>query len=197
MNKLYTHFRHRSRGFTVVELVIVIIVIAILAIIILTTYNGAQTRTNNSRTLTGIQQYYTSIKLYYAKNGGKYPPVPNEGTAQVTMTCLGTGYPGGTCGTITGTTVNESTSFMSTLRQGSGTNITGVVNDQAGSVGSESFIGAAYGIDTTTSAHSPTGRARMIEWFLAGKNQDCKIPQAWAYNTAHNNTACELDLEPY
>ena len=196
MNIPSTRIKAHTAGFTVVELMIVIVVIAILAIIVLVAYNGVQTNTNNSRTLTGIQQYYTSIKLYHAKNG-KYPTVPNEGSAQVTMTCLGTGYPGGTCGTITGTTVSESTSFMTTLRQGSGTSITGVVNDQAGSGGGEAFIGAAYGIDTTTTAHSPTGRARMIEWFLAGKNQNCKIPQAWAYNTSHNNTACELDLEPY
>lgn len=197
MNTSPTKIKLRITGFTIVELMIVIVVIAILAVITIVAYNGTRTQSNNARTLTGVQQYYTSIKLYYAKNGGKYPTVPNEGTAQVTMTCLGTGYPSGKCGTITGTTVNESASFMSTLQQGSGTNIGGVVNDQSGSVGGESFIGAAYGIDTTTSAHSPTGRARMIEWFLAGANQNCKIPQAWAYNTAHNNTACELDLEPY
>lgn len=189
-NTSYTH------GFTIVELVVVIVIIAILATLTLVSYNSVRVRSNNTRTMANVKQYYNAIKLYNIKNG-RYPAAPGEGGAQVTMVCLGTGYPSGQCGTITGTTVKESAAFMSDLQSGSGTNIADIVNDQYGVVSSESFIGAAYGIDTTDTAHSPTGRARMIEWYLAGKNQDCQIPQSWAYNSSNGNTACELDFEPF
>lgn len=189
--------RDRTRtGFTLIELLIVIVIIATLATITYIGYYGIQVRSQNTRTLANVREYYDAIQIYQIKNGS-YPATPDEGSSYIAMVCLGTGYPSGSCGKITGVTVSESATVMATLQKGSGSTIHGIVNDQLGAVNNESFVGAAYGIDTTDPAHSPTGRARMIEWFLAGKNQNCQIPHSWAYNSANGNTACELDLEPY
>lgn len=183
-------------GFTIVELLIVVVVLAILAALSVVIFKDTNRRTSNARTISNVETYHKAIMLYRLQHG-KYPTAPGEGTATVTMTCLGLGYPDGTCGIITGTTVYESASFMNDLSSKSGSGVAAIVNDRVGPVGNESFTGAAYGIDTTDPAHSSTGRARMIEWFLAGTNQDCVLPGSWAYNTSHGNTACELDIEEY
>ena len=185
-----------KRGFTIVELVIIIFVIAILAVIAFVSYRGIKARSDNARTVSNIQQYYNAIELYRARTGA-YPKVPGEGNGTVTMVCLGTGYPGGKCGKITGTNIFESATFMKELQDGSGTDISAIVNNQFGAVSNENFTGAAYGIDLTDNHHSSTGRARMIEWFLAGDDQDCKIPKAWNYASDGGNTACELDFEDF
>ena len=188
-NKLFT-------GFTIVELIIVIVVIAILATLTFIAYGNVQTLSQNAKTIANVQEYYNALEVYQVRNG-TYPATPDEGSSEIAMVCLGVGYPDGTCGKVTGTVINESPDVMAALQKGSGSNISGVVSDKFGVVHDESFIGAVYGIDSTDTAHSPTGYARMIEWFLAGKDQDCKIPRSWAYNSANGNTACELDLEPY
>lgn len=115
------------------------------------------------------------------------------------MTCLGHGYPGGTCGIITGTQIYEDSIFytqLSQVMQGTGNQLA----DSSLAVSGESFIGAAYGIDLTQPQYGGSDqRARMIEYALMGKNANCVLPGAWSYNqsTKPATTACELDLEPF
>jgi prepilin-type N-terminal cleavage/methylation domain-containing protein len=59
----------RSRGFTIVELLIVIVVIAILAAISIVAYNGIQSRAYNASLLAGINSYKKAIRLYAVDNG--------------------------------------------------------------------------------------------------------------------------------
>ena len=73
-----------SKGFTIVELLIVIVVIAILAAITVVTYSGINQRANNSQRLEFAKAHLKAIKLYTIDNG----TVPFTGTA-----CLGSGYP--------------------------------------------------------------------------------------------------------
>ena len=75
------------KGFTIVELLIVIVVIAILAAISIVAYNGIQQRANNSKTVAAIQSYVKLIQMYKIDNG-THPQV---------RSCLGAGYPGGVC----------------------------------------------------------------------------------------------------
>lgn len=62
-----------TRGFTIVELLIVIVVIAILATISIVAYNGIQARTNDSQRLSDIASLNKALELYYI-NEGQYPP---------------------------------------------------------------------------------------------------------------------------
>lgn len=62
----------RRKGFTVVELLIVIVVIAILAAISIVAYNGIQTRAENTKTLQALTQYAKAVQMYAASKG-QYP----------------------------------------------------------------------------------------------------------------------------
>ncbi len=71
MNSVGKTFR---RGFTIVELLIVIVIIAILAAISIVAYNGVQERSRDAARLTKLSQLEKAIGLYYSDNG-RYPPI--------------------------------------------------------------------------------------------------------------------------
>ncbi len=77
------------RGFTIVELLIVIVVIGILAAITIVAYNGIQVRAQNAKTLVAVDAYKTALSLYIVDHGSPpdYSSLPSGGA------CLGTGYP--------------------------------------------------------------------------------------------------------
>lgn len=62
----------RTKGFTIVELLIVIVVIGILAAIVIVAYNGVQQRSRDSRRQNDIQSITQALELYYIDNG-RYP----------------------------------------------------------------------------------------------------------------------------
>lgn len=69
----------RSRGFTIVEVLVVIIVIAILASISVVSYVGVRDRAVATKTMALVEQWETTIRLFQI-NSGK---LPND------WTCLG------------------------------------------------------------------------------------------------------------
>ena len=62
-----------KRGFTIVELLIVIVVIAILASISVVAYNGIQNRANDTAILNDMAAFKKKIELYKIDNNGLYP----------------------------------------------------------------------------------------------------------------------------
>lgn len=62
----------RKRGFTIVELLIVIVVIAILAAISIVAYNGVQQRARNSTRVSEAQEWVKILNMYAATTG-TYP----------------------------------------------------------------------------------------------------------------------------
>lgn len=66
----YTSF---SRGFTIVELLIVIVVIAILATITVVAYNGVRSKANDSVARSEIQQAAKSLEVYKTTHSEEYP----------------------------------------------------------------------------------------------------------------------------
>ena len=68
----------RMRGFTSIELLVIIAIVAILAIIVLAGVYEARTNTDYSRTVEDMQEISAAMELYYEANGS-YPPDVNRG----------------------------------------------------------------------------------------------------------------------
>ena len=73
----------KSRGFTIVELLIVIVVIGILAALVIVTYNGIQQKARDTERKTDIKALQGHLEAYWADNA-KYPTL-----AQVNDTTAG------------------------------------------------------------------------------------------------------------
>ena len=68
-----------QKGFTIVELLIVIVVIGILAALVITTYNGIQQKGRNTERTTDLKAVQGQLEAYYAQNG-RYPANTDLGT---------------------------------------------------------------------------------------------------------------------
>lgn len=64
--------KYSQKGFTIVELLIVIVVIGILAALVLNTFSGVQKRARDTQRQTDINAIATQLEVYYNDNGG-YP----------------------------------------------------------------------------------------------------------------------------
>ncbi|HXY18258.1 MAG TPA: type II secretion system protein [Candidatus Nitrosopolaris sp.] len=62
----------RNQGFTIVELLIVIVVIGILATLVITTYNGVQSKARDTKRKTDINALQGQVEAYNT-NAGFYP----------------------------------------------------------------------------------------------------------------------------
>lgn len=71
----------RNRGFTIVELLIVIVVIAVLAAITVTAYNGVSERSRTSARLSAVRSIQKALEVYKTTNG-VYPAATAIGANQ-------------------------------------------------------------------------------------------------------------------
>jgi prepilin-type N-terminal cleavage/methylation domain-containing protein len=67
----------KQKGFTIVELLIVIVVIGILATLVIVTFTGVQQKARDSQRKTDINAVESHVQTYYAENDGKYPTLAN------------------------------------------------------------------------------------------------------------------------
>lgn len=77
---------NKPRGFTIVELLIVIVIIAILAAITIVAYNGIQQRARDAQRIQDVKTIAKALEMYYLDNGefpshscGSSCPVPKKG----------------------------------------------------------------------------------------------------------------------
>lgn len=63
----------KQRGFTIVELLIVVVVIAILASITIVAYTGIRQSSENSALAASLKQASDKVQLYAVTNNGQYP----------------------------------------------------------------------------------------------------------------------------
>lgn len=58
-----------QKGFTIVELLIVIVIIGILAALIIVSYNGIQQRAKNNQTVAAVGSWVKALKMHYIETG--------------------------------------------------------------------------------------------------------------------------------
>lgn len=98
---------NKSRGFTIVELLIVIVVIGILAAITIVAFNGIQDRARATQITSVVTQYQKALAAYAADKGA-YP--------LDTTSCLGDGYPSDQCWSGPSGARTKNTAFNDALR---------------------------------------------------------------------------------
>ena len=76
-----------QKGFTIVELLIVIVVIGILAMLVLNTFNGIQQKARDTERQTGATSVAKQLEAYFAEKGG-YPQWSQMGTTVASATGL-------------------------------------------------------------------------------------------------------------
>lgn len=97
-----------TKGFTIVELVIVIAVLGILGALVYVTYGNAQENARNAQTASAVNAYKDALVQYRLQNNS-YP----EPTTAGTRVCLGNNYPSSQCWFGAGT---SDTTFMTNLQ---------------------------------------------------------------------------------
>jgi prepilin-type N-terminal cleavage/methylation domain-containing protein len=97
----------KQKGFTIVELLIVIIVIGILATLVLVTYAGVQAKARDTKRQTDVDALQSHLETFYAQYGF-YPTLCDLQTISYGFTA--------NCNTSAGTTL--ATSFVETFMQG-------------------------------------------------------------------------------
>jgi len=76
--------KKNNKGFTIVELLIVIVVIGILALLVITTYSGIQAKARNAKRQTDVASLQTQLEAFFSQNG-YYPSLTDmNGAAWLT-----------------------------------------------------------------------------------------------------------------
>lgn len=168
----------RLKGFTIVELLIVIVVIAILAAISIVAYSGIQQRSKETKLLSGVSTYVKTFQQYKAVNSA-YPT--DSG-------CLGAGYQSNSCwydGSTAALGVNVN--LDSSLAQFISTKYDFGPERMAIGISSLNRGGLAYFNNDATYGN------RLV-YYLSGINRSCGIPGAVGANEGGIVTQCNISL---
>lgn len=143
----------KQKGFTIVELLIVVVIIAILAAITVVAYNGIQARANNAASQSAANTVMKKIEAYNAINTG----YPNVTTAAALTTALN----GDPTTTLTGTGI---TVTAAAPNQGNGKTTVRVTNCGSGSGAQIFYFDYQTGAMTTTPLNVGTAPTSCVAY---------------------------------
>ena len=151
----------RPRGFTIVELLIVVVIIAILAAITLVTYSGIQQRATNAAIVDAASKSVRLVQAYIAANSN-YPL-----SASVCVT-VDTGCNIPTIGAVSGnTTFNTNMATVGSLPK------------SVPAKGATNF-GVTYTFSPGRTVNGSTFPV-MVDYFLDGASQQCGLSNIIVY----------------
>jgi len=145
----------KQKGFTIVELLIVIVVIGILAAITIVAYNGITTRAENTKTINSVAAYSKAAASYAAVNSA-YPSFSYPCLGPTGTNCGNVTDGTGACNGVGATAYNGS--FETAMRTIASS--LPAASTQSMNCGGKSYSGAFYG--------SPDGKSASITYFLKG-----------------------------
>lgn len=149
--------RHKSHGFTIVELLIVIIVIAILAAITIVAFNGIQQRAKNAAKISTVASLAKLISLYRTENTTY--PMTTSGNWCLTAD--------NQCRNYDGSTISGSNATLLSALKLYG-NVPSSANDNI----SGSYYGITYMYSTVRTLNGVLNPFILLFW-LDGTNQSC------------------------
>lgn len=211
----------QNRGFTIIELLIVIVVIAILATIVVIAFNGVQQRARNTARIASAEKVEKLFAAYSAINGVdtlKSTLQPPAGGNYAEVYCVGSGYEdidstaAVGCYGSSSASAGSSATLDSLLSSMGGNLDTGYPKiDMLGLLSSAPAI-TFYGPDTLTRINGSKPFISMI-YFLEGTNADCRLANVIVKQSANtgttpagatnsgagpnNSTTCIINLDAY
>lgn len=172
------HDEIKNRGFTIVELLIVIVVIGILAAITIVAFNGVQQRARNTQVVSGVSAYVKAFRQYKAVKS-TYPAMSG---------CLGAGYPSNNCW-MSGSTPAMSVNASLDTEMAEFLPNKPVLATSLMSIGIASYVRGGLGY-----IYNDTTFGNRFVYYLDGINQGCNIAGAVAYNEGGVVTQCNISL---
>ncbi len=160
----------RQRGFTLLELLIVITIIGILSAIVMVALADSRRDTRNQAVVSQMTEYQKAIELYYS-DVGEYP---GTNTARNNLYCFGTGATGncfpGTAGVTSASLTNAFGTYMSDLPRFTQTR-GGLTYHSPAYSGCANYSNP--GNFTTSGGSSCTEKDYSIFFLLEGTGEDC------------------------
>lgn len=151
------------RGFTIVELLIVIVVIGILAAITIVSFNGIQARAQTTHALQSASQTAKLLSAYLTTNGS-YPSFSAD-------VCISGYRSDNLCRATASATPARDSAFEAALAT------TGTIPNFPSEVGGSGYNGL---ILTREVGRTMDGKLAeyTIKFFLAGQNKKCDLPNS-------------------
>jgi len=188
------YMRQKQKGFTIVELLIVIVVIGILAAIVIMTYNGIQQRSRNTARVATMSTMVDSFKLAQIRTNLSALSTAIADSGDWNRACLTTGYADvngdgkGDCMIWNGSPyVSESPALLALFKENVSLPRPGSYppftiksgSDQDQKLGPSMLIADVDGVPVV-----------MVEYFLEGLNQNCGLkPVAYPrYGSGYTRT---------
>jgi prepilin-type N-terminal cleavage/methylation domain-containing protein len=183
------YIKLRQRGFTIVELLIVIVVLGVLGLLVLLAYPSVQVRVRNTSMVAGVKEYVSAVEAYHATIGD-YPKPPAGFSDADRAACLGENYVNNICLVEDVLDPNEVTNkawLDTALKQLSPHLPQLPINVKWNSDGHQLEAGAAYfytdsiasgsGYDLLLEAYGIDSATAVIAYYLEGNVPElCTIP---------------------
>lgn len=164
--------RHRSRGFTIVELLIVIVIIAILATITIVAFNGIRQRARNNARMSAASAVARSFNAYVVQTGTNPPGIPfcvPTGGKDYT----GDGIPD--CSRVAGPTPQIWTEkdATTTALANAGFTSFSYPNDEITATDGHKYAGLSFTYGSSDRGMDGVLQPYFLYFRLEGNNQDC------------------------